>query len=145
PVTAEIRQAAPRHCLAVCLKLLKQPQEAEKQFKQALAEDRASRPLRLDYARFLVEQTRSVEALKLLHELIDEQPEDVAPWRFGGEVALSRPDFREFALDWTSEAIRHFPEDALIIVQRAEALLLSQEIEPALPLWRKSQTSSNAR
>ncbi|HEY2951929.1 MAG TPA: glycosyltransferase [Verrucomicrobiae bacterium] len=145
PVTAAIRKAAPRHCLAVCLKLLKQPKDAEKQFQEALAEDRASRPLRLDYARFLVEQGRSVEALKLLHELIAEQPEEVSAWRFGGEVALSQFDFLEFARDWTGEAIKLFPEDQMIIAQRAEALLLNQEIDQALPLWRRTQTSSNAR
>src|SRR5262249_9581229 len=59
--------------------------------------------------------------------------------------ALSQPDFLEFARDWTGEAIKLFPEDQTIIVQRAEVLLLSQEIDQALPLWRKSQTSSNAR
>ena len=145
PVTAEIRKAAPRHCLAVCLKLLRQPKEAEKQFKEALTEDRGSRPLRIDYARFLVEQGRSVEALKLLHELIAEQPEEVAAWRFGGEVALSQPDFLEFARDWTGEALKLFPDDPMIIAQRAEALLLSQQLEEALPLWRRTKISLNAK
>jgi hypothetical protein len=48
---------------------------------------------------------------------------------------LSRPEFLEFSREWLSEAIRQFPDDGVIVAQRAESLLLSQEMAAALPLW----------
>jgi hypothetical protein len=53
----------------------------------------------------------------------------------GGEIALKRAEFLEFACDWTGEAIRSLPEDPVIVTQRAEALLLSQQTAAAKPLW----------
>ena len=59
-------------------------------------------------------------------------------WRLGGEIALSKPEYLEFARDWTGEAIRQLPEDRVIVAQRAEALLLSQQTSTALPLWTRA-------
>jgi glycosyltransferase involved in cell wall biosynthesis/tetratricopeptide (TPR) repeat protein len=137
PIHPEILRAGPNHCLALSLAVLKQNDEAQKAFRAALADDPQSRSAKFDFARFYAEQSNPLETLKLLHELIAENPDDVQAWQFGGQIALSQTDFLEFGRDWTSEAIKHFPEIPVIIAQRAEALLLSGEVESALPFWRK--------
>jgi hypothetical protein len=56
---------------------------------------------------------------------------------------LSSPGFIEFACDWTSEAVKHFPENLSLLRQRAEALLLSGNAIAALPLWQKLSSTQN--
>src|SRR5262249_35046223 len=87
------------------------------------------------------EHGQPVEALQRLHQLVSENAEDLRSWQLGGRIALGRPDFLEFACDWTGEAIKRFPENPLIVCQCAEALLLSQQVEPALALWPRGSAS----
>jgi GT2 family glycosyltransferase/Tfp pilus assembly protein PilF len=144
PVNVEIRKAGPRHCLALCLIQGKHLEAAEREFQLAREADPESVPVVLDYARFLHEQGRSVEGLQLLHQFTAERPQAVAAWLAGGSIALSRAEFLEVAVDWTGEALRHFPEEAGLQRQRAEALLLAGQVEAALPLWRQLGESGKA-
>src|SRR5208337_1642747 len=137
PIHKEIHTAAPRHCLAQALVQLGQSETAAQEFQRGLAEDPKSRPLRLDYARFLVSQGQAAAAIKFLYELTVEKPNDLPVWVQGGQLALSRPEFLELARNWTAEARRHAPQDVVILRQRAEALLLSGQCDAALPLWRE--------
>ena len=138
PINREINTAAPHHCLALCLTKSGDAAAAEKAFQDGLKETGHGDALRLDYARFLAGQNRSVHALQRLNEVVAGNALHVEAWQLGGEIALSRPEFLEFARDWTSEAIRQLPEDGVIVAQRAEALLLSQQPAEALPLWSRA-------
>jgi GT2 family glycosyltransferase/tetratricopeptide (TPR) repeat protein/glycosyltransferase involved in cell wall biosynthesis len=145
PINAEIRKAGPNHCLALSLVALKQMPAAESAFLAALADDPQSGPARFDFARFRFDQGQPLEALNLLNELVASHSDDPQVWQFGAQIALSQPGFLEFARDWTGEAIQHLPDHPAIILQRAEALLLNSDIEPALPLWAKAHSPKNAR
>ena len=145
PIVKEIKTVAPRHVLAVCLANLKENQTADTTFREAMQEDPRSRPVRYDYARFHFSQDRPVEALKLLHGLIGEKPDEAVVWELGGQIALSKPEFLEFAGDWTGEAMKQFPDHPMIIAQRAEVLLLNQQTDESLPLWRKLPASQSPR
>ena len=94
-------------------------------------------PIRLDYARFLQDQDRAIDALRCLHEAIQENPQSSEAWLLGGQIALSRPQMLEFACDWTGEAVRHRPEDSALLAQRAEALLLSNALPQASAAWER--------
>ncbi|MBI3875215.1 MAG: glycosyltransferase, partial [Verrucomicrobia bacterium] len=141
PVAREIRKAAPRHCLALCLIGLKRLAEAEEVLHAALAEDPQSRGVKTDLARLFNDRGQPLDALRLFTELVSEKSDDALVWQMGGRVALSRPDFLEFALDWTSEAVKALPGDAAISVQRAEVLLLAQRPDEALPFWSRAPMS----
>jgi GT2 family glycosyltransferase/glycosyltransferase involved in cell wall biosynthesis/Tfp pilus assembly protein PilF len=145
PVHKDILKAGPNHCLALSLVALKQTAEAEQAFHAALAEEPQSRSVRFDFARFQIERNQPLEALKRLNQLVAEDPNEVQVWQFGAQIALSRPDFVEFARDWTGEAFKHCSQDPTIILQRAEALVLTQEVEQALPLWIKAHSPKSAR
>ncbi len=142
PVHKDIRKGGPRHCLALCQKMLNQPEAAAKNFAEALEEDPKSIPVRLDYAMFLEETNQSVEALKVLNSLLGEHPEHLSAWLIGGKIALNHPELHAFAEEWTGEAMKHHAGDAMVQVQRAEALTLNQHTEGALPLWRKTRFQS---
>src|SRR5205823_2826829 len=105
-------------------------------FQNGLSENGHRAELRLDYARFLLEQERPVEALQRLHELVAEQAKCASAWRLGAQIALSRPEFLEFGCDWTAEAVKQLPNDIEVAAQRAEALLLIQQTGPARDVWR---------
>jgi tetratricopeptide (TPR) repeat protein len=102
-----------------------------------------SRAVRFDYAAFQAEQGEPLEALKILHQLVGENSDDLSAWQAGGQIALSSPDFIEFACDWTGEAVKHFPENLSLLRQRAEALLCSGNAMEALPLWQKLSSAQN--
>ena len=137
PVLKDIRKGAPYHALAVCLVSMKQVEAARRAFESALKEEPENRRVRFDFARFLANNGEAVEALKWAHQLMADDPSDLAVWQFGGQVALGNPDFIEFARDWTSEAMKSHPDVPTLSEQRATALLLSGELEEALPLWRQ--------
>jgi glycosyltransferase involved in cell wall biosynthesis len=142
PINTDILTAAPHHCLALSLARLGYAAGAEKAFEAAFQETGPTPNLRLDYARFLADQNRPVDALKRLHEIVTEDAASVPAWRLGGEIALSRLEFLAFAHDWTGEAIRRLPDDAVVIAQRAEVLLLRQEVANARPLWERACKAS---
>jgi glycosyltransferase involved in cell wall biosynthesis/GT2 family glycosyltransferase/tetratricopeptide (TPR) repeat protein len=142
PLNADIMSAAPHHCLALSLAKLGDAAGAEKAFEAALKETGRVEESKLDYARFLTEQDRQIDALHRLHELVARDSGNITAWRLGGEIALSRRDFLEFAYDWTGEALRCLPDDPAIIAQRAEVLLLRGETADARPLWEKACNGS---
>jgi tetratricopeptide (TPR) repeat protein len=143
PVNKNILKAGPSHCLALCLSALKQAEGADKAFRAAVEADPKSNVVQFDYARFLAENGHEVEALKRVHQLSAADPSDGMIWQFGGHVALSKPDFLEFACDWTGEAVKFFPAHGGIAQQRAQALLLSGQPDGALPLWKQFGAASN--
>jgi tetratricopeptide (TPR) repeat protein len=142
PINTEIHKAGPHHCLALCLAQLGDTDAAAAEFCLAIEDDPQSRPARFDYARLLAARNQSVEALNLLFELVKHKADDSAVWLLGGQIALSRPEFLEVALDWTADAGRHFPQDLAILRQRAEVLTLANRCEEALPLWRRIRPES---
>jgi tetratricopeptide (TPR) repeat protein len=144
PINRNILKAGPHHCLGLCLAALKQVDAANQAFCAALEADPKSRPVQFDYARFLAENGQEVEALKVLHQLVTSDPSDVTLWEFGGKIALTQPQFLEVACDWTAEAGKMFPAHKGIAEQRAHALLLSGQIEEALPLWKSLGAGTNA-
>ncbi len=141
-INRDILTAAPHHCLAVSLASLGQAAEAEKAFQAGLKEMDHVDALRLDYARFLFEQKRAVDALHPLNDIVAHDTRNIMAWRLGGQIALSSPEFLEFARDWTGEAMKHVPDDAIVSAQRAEALTLSEDTAGARMLWEKLWTST---
>jgi tetratricopeptide (TPR) repeat protein len=145
PINPQILKEGPAHCLALCLAALQQYPAAAEAFQSAIAADPKSRLARLDYARFLAGKGKPLDALKWLNELASEFPSDAAVWQLGGQLALSKPEFLAFAGDWTGEAMKHCPIEPAIVLQRAEVLLLTQNVEEALPLWIKAHSPNSTR
>ncbi len=137
PLIREVLGVAPRRCQANSMILAGRPADAMKAFREAMTEDSNCRPLRQDFARFLHHEKESVEALNLLHGLVQEDSKDAVAWTLGGTIALSSPDYFEVAMEWTQEAIQNLPDNPDIQAQRAEFLLLGQEPQQALALWEK--------
>jgi len=137
PINLDTLTAAPHHCLALSLAKLGDNIGAEKAFQAALLETGRVEESRLDYARFLWQSDRPVEALEKLTELVGHNNQVLAAWKLGGEIALAKPEFLEFACDWTSEAVRAMPENPALAIQRGEALLLAGRIVDAAPVWER--------
>lgn len=137
PINTDILTAMPNHCLALALAKDNNTIGAEKAFHAAMAEPGLRENIKLDYAKFLAATNRPVEALHNMHELVAANCGNAILWRAGGEIALSRPDFLKFALDWTGEAMRYIKEEPGLIAQRAEALMLSGDTAVAGKLWEQ--------
>jgi glycosyltransferase involved in cell wall biosynthesis/tetratricopeptide (TPR) repeat protein len=137
PINPEIKKAGPNHCLALCLVELKRHPEAEAALNAALADAPQASGVRFDMARLHADRGRMVEALQVLNALVADCPDNPMYWQFGGQIALSKPDYLEFAMDWTSEAVRNLPDNAALLAQRAEALTLNQRPAEAMPLWSR--------
>ncbi|HTV41928.1 MAG TPA: glycosyltransferase [Candidatus Sulfotelmatobacter sp.] len=137
PINTDILTAMPNHCMALALGKINDVNGAEKAFQAALAETGKIENVKLDYAKFLAGTNRPVEALKKLHECVAANCGNAALWRAGGEIALSCPDFLKFAVDWTGEAMRYVGNDPVIVMQRAETLMLSGDTAAAANLWEQ--------
>ena len=135
PINTDILTAAPNHCLALSLAKLSDVTGAEKAFQAAMKESGRTEDVKLDYAKLLAVTERPVDALHLVNQIVAAKPQHAAAWRFGAEVALGRPEFLEFALDWTGEALKALPEEPGLQGLRAEVLLLTQQTTEALKLW----------
>lgn len=144
-INPEILGAGPTHCLALSLAALQDNKAAEEAFREAIEADSSARTPRFDFARFQAQQGKPIEALKLLNELVELDSKDPQVWLFGGQIALSQPDFIGFALDWTAEAFNQLPENGAVVSLRAEALLLAQQADASLPLWTKCNGTLSAR
>ncbi len=143
PINTDILTAAPQHCLALCLMKLGELPAAEKAFAAALTETGHVEAATLDYARFLRDVNRPVDALKQLHGLVTANTGNVSAWCLGGEIALGSPDFLEFGRDWTGEAFKALPENPIIATQRAEVLMLNSDPFTAMPLWENIWSSEH--
>jgi tetratricopeptide (TPR) repeat protein len=144
PGNPDIHTAVPSHCLALSLIELGDSTAAEVAFRDGLANGQKDESLRLDYARFLTRKNRPIEALELLNATVAANAGCAAAWKLGGELALSRPEYLEFARDWTAEALKAIPADLAVQAQRAEALLLSNDAPVALEVWRPLAASNSA-
>jgi FkbM family methyltransferase len=137
PVNVGIHGAAPLHCLALCHARTGEVTGAEKHFTEAVAAPSHANEARVDFAKFLLEQQRPTEALQTLHAAITADAQYVPAWRLGGEIALGRVEFLEFARDWTGEAFKNLPGNPVIAAQRAEALMLNGDTVAAAEIWEK--------
>ena len=135
PVNADILTVIPQHSIALCLWQTKNTEEANLAFQAAITESPTAAKVQIDYARFLHEHGKTVDALQLLNQFVSANPAAVAVWTAGGQIALSEPSLLEVAVDWTAVAFGHHSADSGVIAQRAEALLLSGQLQDALPLW----------
>jgi acyl-CoA synthetase (AMP-forming)/AMP-acid ligase II/Tfp pilus assembly protein PilF len=143
PINPEIRKITPRHCLAICLWQTRDLDGANQEFQIASAEAPAAAKVQIDYARFLHENERTVDALQLLNQFCSAHPGTAETWAAGGRIALSQPALLEVAIDWTAVALNHHPDNPTLLTQRAEVLTLAGQLAAALPLWLKLNDDSN--
>ncbi len=144
PINRDILKAGPHHILALCQWGAQQHEEVEQAFLKALAEDAGARAARLDFARWLAERGRKVDALHLLHKLVPGSETEPRVWLLGARIALSEPALLEFAGDWTGEAVSHHPEHPGLAALRAEALLLAGDAAGASAALAALQEASPA-
>lgn len=138
PVHREVNRAGPAHCLANALRQLGQNEAALEAYQQALKDDPKSEGTRLDFAMFLAQQGETIPALTLLNEIIGLNPGNIKAWEIGGHIALRAPETAEFAMDWTSEALKNVPDEAKLRRQRAEALLYGGQGGEAVGFWAEA-------
>ncbi|MDA1275118.1 MAG: glycosyltransferase [Verrucomicrobia bacterium] len=144
PPCPQIFKGGPRHLLAECFCKLAQFSDAETEFKEALKESPDSAGILHDFAYFLHQRERSLEALQVLHGVLGKGVDELRIWHLGSLIANCRPEFVEFALDWTAEAIKFCPEHAGIGLARGEALLKSGRLKEAVPYFRKEPHATEA-
>lgn len=145
PVLPQVLTAAPEHCLAACLHKLGQTQDAARAFEKAIARDPNGGAIHQDYACFLRDTGRPVDALKVLHQRIRKDPSELDSWVLGAQIALADPNLHEFAVDWTTDATRCLPGNPELALFHAEALVLAQRpAEGALALANESLSTAPA-
>ncbi|MBI4658801.1 MAG: glycosyltransferase [Verrucomicrobia bacterium] len=138
PPCHQIFNAGPDHLLAQCLVQTGQTENAELHFKRALEYEPNSAGMLHDYAHFLHRTNRSLEALQVLHGVMAKGINEPHIWHLGSFIANSKPEFVEFAVDWTREALKHFPEHEGIKFLRGEALFKAGQFRDALPFFENS-------
>ncbi|MFM1943285.1 MAG: hypothetical protein RI897_2267, partial [Verrucomicrobiota bacterium] len=143
PALKIVNTAAPDLTLALALAQAEEFAEAEKVLRSLLSRDAGNRKAALQLANVLWKQGQAVPALELLHGLVTQQADLVDAWALGGRIALSQPDYLDFAMDWTGESVKYCQQSAELNLQRAEALLLKGDVASALPVWSSIAEEGN--
>ncbi|MBM3836639.1 MAG: glycosyltransferase [Verrucomicrobia bacterium] len=138
PPCHQVFKAGPHHLLAQCCAVIGENERAEAHFKQALVIEPETPGVLHDYAHFLHRTDRSLEALQTLHGIMAKGINDEHLWHLGSFISASKPEFAEFSVDWTEEALKHFPQHAGIRALRGEALLKGGRFSEALPFFQNS-------
>ena len=144
PIHSDIRRASPSHCMAHALRRLGRRAEAAQAYEQALQDDPLNEAVRIEFAAFQAEEGQIVPALTVLNAGIQQNPAQAKVWEAGSVISLKQRDTLEFALDWTEEALKHLPDNAVLQRQRAETLLLNGQVHEALPLWSRAPYGDDA-
>ena len=145
PLLPDILGGGPKHLLAMTLAKMGNHAEAEEHFRASLAETPNAIGVQMDFAKHLKGTGQWVPALEQLHAIVASRPSELMAWRLGAEISLSDPAFRDFSVDWTSEAIKAFPRDPEIVEARGEALLLSGEFAQAAEMWAQIRGGNDPR
>jgi len=142
PAFPEIHGPELPRALALSLKCLRRHEEAERVLRTAISEHPADAHLVVSLAQVLADQDRAVQAFELLHPALARFSANPVVWATGGRIALSRPEYLEFACDWTGEAVKHCPGVPELAALRGEALLLSGDPAGALGWWLKAEAKA---
>lgn len=145
PQAPEVFGTLPFQSWALALLRLQRPAAAQRVLESGLQEHPDDPALCGLLAKCLWQQNLPIPALETLHRIVSRDAAQRDAWLFGSRIALSRPDYLEFALDWTGEASRHHPADPDVAAQRAEALLLNGHTAQALVSWRNAAAEGNPR
>ncbi len=145
PSHPDIRTVAPHHCLGVALVNLRRMEEAEASFEAAKAIAPNSAAVMLDYARFEAGRGEAAKALNLLHDVLGADPKHSLLWRFGAQILLQQPGLAEIGDQWTSEALKQFPENKELLAARGEMLLLTGNPDEATPLLEQAAKPGTPR
>jgi len=132
PVINEVQTGVPYFFMAKIHARRKNLRVANDCFGLALERSPDNINIIIDYARFLNEIDHSLEALQILHRYIKVGSGEIKYWTLGAEIALAQTGMREFALDWTSEAIKFFGSEFKVLFLHIEALIVNQKWEEAL-------------
>jgi len=132
PVINEVQTGIPHFFMAKIHARRKNLRVANDCFGLALERSPDNINIIIDYARFLNEIDHSLEALQILHRYIKVGSGEIKYWTLGAEIALAQAGMREFALDWTSEAIKFFGSEFKVLFLHIEALIVNQKWEEAL-------------
>lgn len=138
PPCHQIFKAGPYHLLAQCRGLVGENEKAEVCFKKSLEIDPDAPGILHDFAHFLHRTDRSLEALQTLHGAMAKGINHEHLWHLGCFISASKPEFAEFSVDWTEEAMKHFPQHAGIRALRGEALLKAGRFHEARPFFQDS-------
>ncbi len=138
PQAPEVFTALPYQAWALALLQQKRFAEADQVIAEGLQRHPEYQTLQCLRAKSSWQQDQPLPALETLHQVITQNATLRDAWLLGGQIALSHPEFHEFALDWTGEAVKHLPEDGDVLALRAEALLFSGATTDALPVWRQA-------
>ena len=131
PVINEVQTGIPHFFMAKIHARRKNLRVANDCFGLALERSPDNINIIIDYARFLNEIDHALEALQILHRYIKVGSSEMQYWILGAEIALAQKGMKEFALDWTSEAIKFFGSEFKVLFLHIEALIVNQKWEEA--------------
>jgi Tfp pilus assembly protein PilF len=121
--------------------LIGRNETAEIHFKKAIEIEPDSPGILHDYAHFLYRTDRSLEALQTLHGAMAKGMSNEPIWHLGSFISAGKPEFIDFAVDWTEEAVKHYPRHEGIRGLRGETLLKAGRFREAQPYFQNSPLS----
>jgi len=123
PSVPDIRTWKPKHLLANCHASVGNELEARMLWDEVIADCNDSVDPFHDYARFLSTLDRNKEALEILLKGLKVAGDTQKIWELGCGIVNKDPELAEMSLEWTGEAVKHYPDSDVTNVRRGESLM----------------------
>ncbi|MBT6467264.1 MAG: glycosyltransferase, partial [Kordiimonadaceae bacterium] len=123
PSVPDIRTWKPKHLLANCHASVGNELEARMLWDEVIADCNDSVDPFHDYARFLSTLDRNKEALEILLKGLKIAGDTQKIWELGCGIVNKDPELAEMSLEWTEEALKHYPDSDVTNIRRGESLM----------------------
>ena len=123
PSVPDIRTWKPKHLLANCHASVGNELEAIILWDEVIADCNDSVDPFHDYARFLSTLDRNKGALEVLLKGLKVAGGTQKIWELGCGIVNKDPELAEMSLEWTEEALKHYPDSDVTNIRRGESLM----------------------
>jgi len=137
PSVPDIRTWKPKHLLANCHASVGNELKAIRIWEDVIGECVDSTDPFHDYARFLSTLGRNKEALGVLLKGSRVEGNTQKIWELGCGIVNKDPELAEMSLEWTEEALKHYPESDVTNVRRGESLMKSGRFAEATDYFNR--------
>jgi len=137
PSVPDIRTWKPKHLLANCHASVGNELEAIILWDEVIADCNDSVDPFHDYARFLSTLDRNKEALEVLLKGLKVAGDTQKIWELGCGIVNKDPELAEMSLEWTEEALKHYPDSDVTNIRRGESLMKNGRFAEAIDYFSR--------
>ena len=127
-INPEVKKGGPFHCMGMSFEKLEKYPEALDSYVEALALSPDSSSICQAVYKLATGKGLHIQAIQSLNRVMFEGEKSIVLWNLGAEICRSNEQTLQFGLEWTTEALKFFPENKELIESRIHILVECGEL-----------------